>query len=346
MYKWSVLVGLVLIAQCRSEEKDQSISETRFDPYLYGPRPGFVPFEGRMAPIVEGALYGEVPIYGQGYAHYGEPLLHKGYYGGPYVETGFNGGIIKSGINDGALVLGNKGEQIFKHGSDGGYTDGSYHQGGGLIQDGYQGTQGYKDNKHHVADDHSNRVYYNGVRGGHKDLGNGEVFDKNQGFSQKGYNALGDNELKGYQKGHRRTGFHKSYHKDESGNDESYYDSDHDEGNYESGKKYGDQFNTNYLTGMKGGQNFKEYAADEEGKGGYQGNGKLIHLNQGLKDYYGNNGHYSNDKHFGQLGGGGSSQYGKFGLQHGYQNGFNNGRSYEGFKGANFGGGFYGPYGY
>lgn len=67
MSKWSVLVVIVLVAQCRSEEKkDQSVSETRFDPYLYGPRPGFVPFEGRVAPIMEGALYGEVPIYGQG----------------------------------------------------------------------------------------------------------------------------------------------------------------------------------------------------------------------------------------------------------------------------------------
>lgn len=60
--------------------------------------------------------------------------------------------------------------------------------------------------------------------------GNGEVFDKNQGYAQNAYNTLGDSELAGHKKGHHRTGFKKSYHKDESGNDESYYDSDHDEG--------------------------------------------------------------------------------------------------------------------
>lgn len=69
------------------------------------------------------------------------------------------------------LFKGNKGEQLLRQQVDGGYSDGSYHQGGGRQLGGYQGVEGYNDNKHHLADDHSNHLYYNGVRGGRQDLG-------------------------------------------------------------------------------------------------------------------------------------------------------------------------------
>lgn len=120
-------------------------------------------------------------------------------------------------------------------------------------------------------------------------------------------------------------------------------------GNHEIGKKYGDQYGTNYISGVKGGQKLNQYAQQEEGQGGFDNNGKLIAQNQGFKDYYGNNGYFNNANRYGQLGGGQSSQLGKFGVQHGYQNGFNNGKNYEGLQGARFGGGYggsYGPYGY
>lgn len=89
-----------------------------------------------------------------------------------------------------------------------------------------------------------------------------------------------------------------------------------------------------------------QYIADEEGRGAYERDGKLIAHNQGHKDYYGNNGYYNDGGRYGRYGGGGSSGFGKFGVNHGYQNGFNNGRNFEGIQGSKFGGGYYGPYGY
>lgn len=68
-------------------------------------------------------------------------------------------------------VAGNHGGEIYRGGNDGRYADGSFHQNGLAHDDGYQGVEGYKDNKHHVADDFANRGFYNGVQGIRKDLG-------------------------------------------------------------------------------------------------------------------------------------------------------------------------------
>lgn len=173
------------------------------------------------------------------------------------------------------------------------------------------------------------------------------MFDKSQHHAQNGYNTLGDSELAGHKKGHHRTGFKKSYHKDESGNDESFYDSDHDEGNHALGQNYDDRYGANVGSRLNGGHKLNEFEARQHGNDGYEGNGKLIALNQGVKDYYGKNGYYNSGNKYGALGGGQSLNYGKYGLQNGYQNGFNNGRSFEDFRGGKFGAGIgYGPYGY
>ncbi|KAK6633063.1 hypothetical protein RUM43_012806 [Polyplax serrata] len=345
-----VTLGLLLVASVHGDSKaDLAPAETRVGPHFYGGVPHFVtPLEGYVAPVVEPALYAgpyeaEALTYGAGLgAGYG--LVGKPIIGGPYLGGGYKGGFVKSGLNEGALALGNKGEQIYKESIDGGFKDGIYHHGGGFKNGGYQGVEAYNDNKHHLADDHANKLYYSGVRGGKSDLGNGEIYDKNQEYAVNAYNALGDNQLKGYQKGHKKTGFHKSYHKDESGNDETYYDSDHDEGNYEFGKKYGDKYGNNFLSGVTGAKKFNEYTADEEAKKGYIGNGKLIAHNQGFKDYYGKNGYYNNADHYGGSGGIRNSELAKIGYNHGFQNGFNNGKNYAGFQNAKFGGGYYGPY--
>lgn len=115
-------------------------------------------------------------------------------------------------------------------------------------------------------------------------------------------------------------------------------------GNYEFGKKYGDKYGNNFLSGVTGAKKFNEYAADEEAKKGYIGNGKLIAHNQGFKDYYGKNGYYNNADHYGGSGGIRNSELAKIGYNHGFQNGFNNGKNYAGFQNAKFGGGYYGPY--
>lgn len=66
---------------------------------------------------------------------------------------------------------GNHGGELYRGGSDGRYADGSFHEGGLARDGGYQGLEGYKDNKHHIADDFSNKGYHSGVQGIRKDLG-------------------------------------------------------------------------------------------------------------------------------------------------------------------------------
>lgn len=59
--------------------------------------------------------------------------------------------------------------------------------------------------------------------------------DQNQynkgNFYQNGGGDVADHELKtGHKKGHHKTGFHNSYHKDEHGSNSSFFDDGSDEG--------------------------------------------------------------------------------------------------------------------
>lgn len=119
-------------------------------------------------------------------------------------------------------------------------------------------------------------------------------------------------------------------------------------GNHALGQNYDDRYGANVGSRLNGGHKLNEFEARQHGNDGYEGNGKLIALNQGVKDYYGKNGYYNSGNKYGALGGGQSQNYGKYGLQNGYHNGFNNGRSFEDFRGGKFGAGIggYGPYGY
>lgn len=50
-------------------------------------------------------------------------------------------------------------------------------------------------------------------------------------FYEGGGGDLSDQEIKtGHKKGHHKTGFHNSYHKDEHGSNSSFYDDGMDEG--------------------------------------------------------------------------------------------------------------------
>ena len=65
-----------------------------------------------------------------------------------------------------------------------------------------------------------------------------------------------------------------------------------------------------------------------------------------MKDYYNNNGHYNDAKHYGGSGGYQSSETAKLGLNHGFQNGYNNGKRLTGYENSKIGTGFQLPYVY
>lgn len=113
-------------------------------------------------------------------------------------------------------------------------------------------------------------------------------------------------------------------------------------GSYGYGKQYEDKYGSDFLGGATGGKKFNEFSTGEEGRNGYVENGKLIALNQGIKDYYGKNGYFNNANHYGGAGSVRNSELAKVGINHGFQNGFNNGKNYAGYQNAKFGAGYYG----
>lgn len=67
-----------------------------------------------------------------------------------------------------------------------------------------------------------------------------------QAFHEQGEGSIADAEnKKGHSKGHQKTGFHNTYHKDESGSNSSYFDNGKDEGgDYQHNTKRGNAGNS------------------------------------------------------------------------------------------------------
>lgn len=96
--------------------------------------------------------------------------------------------------------------------------------------------------------------------GGYRSSGFGGNFNNGAGGYRRGNgfsdisgrgNAGGFNDA-GHNKGHKTTGFHKSYHNVETGRDTKYVDEDHDSGARNFGQEFGNNFADAYGSGFRG----------------------------------------------------------------------------------------------
>ncbi|XP_066905839.1 uncharacterized protein [Halyomorpha halys] len=153
-----------------------------------------------------------------------------------------------------------------------------YHSDGKMAAEEYYGNDGLKKSVHDVQQSALKAVH--GEGGDHKvyvdtagkhGYEHGEAARKtaDEGVVASGKtkeydtaltNGYGEQEHGGFKKSHKNTGFHRSYHKEESGKDHQYEDVDHKVGEENFGKAYGDLY----------GEAGREGHAQANGEAGYK----------------------------------------------------------------------------
>ncbi|XP_058804499.1 histidine-rich glycoprotein-like [Phymastichus coffea] len=224
-----------------------------------------------------------------------EPYSHGHYHQHPHGDDGDEESFEEAGGTDhnaqDNLVHGEKGEKDY----------GSFH------------SRDEADNVHHEAD-HNDGEYKNeaGHQGGHEETDTRfDSHDKSE-VGQQGTN-YGN---KSYQKkGHRVTGFHNVYHKDEYKKDTDFYDEDHDGGHYE---KYGayDAHHTDEAGGYeKDGKHDAGYDFARRGQQGHFEKGHDVSSKHGHKGAQGKDSYRQHHADYDSTGGK------RYASQHGYKQG-------------------------
>lgn len=190
-----------------------------------------------------------------------------------FISVNGNAIVIKTGINNA-----NQHEQQ----QDGGVYDTSAKKG----VSNFEAEQGFNlenDRKYVKAEDGGNYAEENANKNHHLDESDyaGEKF-----HDQGGGTVVDLGNQVAHKKGHHRSGFHNSYHKDESGSNSSFYDDGDDVGDQRVFKThkgtYGDiEKQRNHGSHLEG----KDYAKEEGRRGGYN-NGGVYEKDLGNKRDY------------------------------------------------------------
>ncbi|KAK7866309.1 hypothetical protein R5R35_007134 [Gryllus longicercus] len=229
------------------------------------------------------------------------------------------------------------------YGELGQYVHGGQQAGGHFIQRqdagnshgevGFYGNAGRKGSAGHLSDDayianhaaahgdHSDSGFYGNIGGAQRGYNVGNAQYGSQDLNRKGLAASSLGSKGGYRKGHHSSGFHNSYHKDESGNNTSYYDEAVDDGGHfffdardgafkdQAGNAFKGAFQDGaFLNAAKG--NEGQYGAaqgynDVRGQKGNYGRGEFFNDAQGYGQQKGNE-RYNQVAHLGQSEGGGA----------------------------------------
>ncbi|XP_046394867.1 keratin, type I cytoskeletal 9-like [Ischnura elegans] len=293
-----------------TEEVDQSPAASGY--YLGGAaaplgaveyvgEPGFVEGAGYIVP--EKIAYGPVGGAYPGKVFYGAPLVggayevghggHDGYISNGGGHKNYYGGAKEGGFYGGDEIYNAKGA-VGKAGYYGG-------GGGGKGQSGYQSYGGYGEGQQAEHKDKADVGYYGGNSGLKKGYGNEGSFNGGQHFGTNGVAVASAGSKGGHKKGHHVSGFHNTYHKDESGKNSRYYDDSDDQGEhvdynaedkgfgYNGGEQYkGGHVNSAYDEGGRGtaGRIGGGFAAAEKGGHGGSYGGQAFH---GQKTGFGGN---------------------------------------------------------
>ncbi|XP_049811126.1 uncharacterized protein LOC126253655 [Schistocerca nitens] len=97
---------------------------------------------------------------------------------------------------------------------------------------GHMSEHAYDGLQRRVHHDSSDRNFYNGISGAHADRRFGGLYNGGHELKQKGLAAAAVGSNGSHRKGHHSSGFHNSYHKDESGNNTTFYDDSADFGGH------------------------------------------------------------------------------------------------------------------
>lgn len=222
-----------------------------------------------------------------GEANYHEPqefsqLLNRGY------ET-----LIHPSVYDGKYIQ-EKGQEN---------EEGFYSNGGEKGDKGYKGFEEFNEGilKKFIKDQDSG--FYKQLGGEKK--GHHEEGGYHGGFeaAKKGESGEHFDEKKSHKKGHKTTGFHNVYHKDEFKKQHSFYDEADNSGYYDKYGKGAQSYGSEAGGYKKGGHLDSGYQVSDFGKKGGFDKGSFIGGSKGFQGVEGGNSHFSNNAEYGNKGG-------------------------------------------
>ncbi|XP_063230508.1 uncharacterized protein LOC134535366 [Bacillus rossius redtenbacheri] len=137
--------------------------------------------------------------------------------------------------------------------------------------------------------------YYGDAAGARRGHNVGNAYYGDQAYSRNGAAAQGVGSRAGHRKGHHSTGFHNTYHKDESGKTSTFYDDGADEGGHYSYDARDGAYKD--AAGNVGGGGFQDgaYQGNQQARQGNYGTSAAFDAQQGNKDIL-SNGQYLNDQ--------------------------------------------------
>ncbi|KAG5886622.1 hypothetical protein JTB14_013070 [Gonioctena quinquepunctata] len=156
----------------------------------------------------------------------------------------------------------------------------------------FEGDEGFnKDNEQKFISS-SDLGRYGEQNGNRKDYSDQNSFDKGS-FQQNGGGDIADYEdKKAHKKGHHKTGFHNSYHKDEQGSNSSFFDDGNDEGDEYVHKTRKGSYGDAAHDSRKGGNLDLSRHSDEQEKRGQYENSKKYDEDKGNRQLYNKNKYY------------------------------------------------------
>ncbi|XP_071453014.1 uncharacterized protein [Hetaerina americana] len=272
----------------------------------YVGEPGFVDGEGYILP---GKIaYSPVGAAYPGKVFYGAPLVggggayevvhggHDGYLGDGGGHKNYYGGAKEGGFYGGDEIYSAKGAT-----GKAGYYGGG---GGGKGQSGYQHYGGYGDGQQAQHKDKADVGYYGGNSGLKKGYDNEGSFHGGQQFGTNGVALQSAGSKGGHKKGHHVSGFHNTYHKDESGKNSRYYDDSDDQGQHVDYNAEDKGFGYNGGEQYKGGHVNSAYDEGGRGTAGRTGGGFAVEEKGGHGGGYGGQTFHGQKAGFGQSRGG------------------------------------------
>ncbi|BES87713.1 Hypothetical protein NTJ_00518 [Nesidiocoris tenuis] len=192
-------------------------------PMAYDPR---VMYNGAavLPPVYSGYIAKPV-VYGRQEIE-GYNLNNRGQDYKNYIEDG----LARTNYKDGAILVNNGAEGV---------------SGARALYRGNKGDQGY------ISDSMASKY----GQGGHAAAQGAQRYDYS---GENGYGGYGN---AGHHKGHKTSGFHKSYHNIEEGKDTKYVDEDHDMGEENLGRNYGSSYDDKAWDVQGRGRGDAEYAS-------------------------------------------------------------------------------------